>query len=315
MNTSTNASSSSTAAAAALLHVQQQQHHHQQQQIHTANQTKQATHLGGAVPPQQQPQQKMFTAAQQSTATPLSQSSTTQLSTQQLVSHATQLLSSKSTTIPQPPPSQQQQRNNGLANQGTAVQSNNTAVSLLQSNGHEIDPQNEQFSNVKRHMTQIQRLVTEHANGHGSTCKFVKDFALYKSIWELNRLSKKNPHVSLMKKMLQELPESDWPTPEVKGYVEGSIKKSEMPNTQIYLLNELLAQFYDCYKSALLSSEYFLDDSDLHLSNEEFTKIMVTSFAIRNRQPQTQAKLQRKLESEILKNELLKKFKTDYDFP
>merc|ERR1712110_1394808 len=112
-----------------------------------------------------------------------------------------------------------------------------------------------------------------------------------------------------------ELPEEDWPTSEVKGYVEGSIKKSEMPNTQIYLLNELLGQFYDCYKHALMGCEYFSEDSDLHLSNEEFTKIMVTSFAIRNRQPQTQAKLQRKMESELLKNELLKKFKTDQDFP
>lgn len=118
-----------------------------------------------------------------------------------------------------------------------------------------------------------------------------------------------------MKKMLQELPEEDWPTSEVKGYVEGSIKKSEMPNTQIYLLNELLGQFYDCYKSALANCEYFENDPDLHLSNEDFTKIMVTSFAIRNRQPQTQAKLQRKMESELLKNELLKKFKTDQDFP
>ena len=95
---------------------------------------------------------------------------------------------------------------------------------------------NEQFCNVKRHMTLIQKLVTEHAKTHGPGCKFVKNFALCKSIWELNRLSKKNPHVSLMKKMLQEMPEKEWPTPQVKGFVEGSIKKSEMPNTQIFLL-------------------------------------------------------------------------------
>merc|ERR1711937_916343 len=88
---------------------------------------------------------------------------------------------------------------------------------------------NEQFSNVKRQMASIQRLVTDHAKVHGQHCKFVKNFALCKSIWELNRLSKKNPHVSLMKKMLQELPENEWPTPEVKVFVEGSIKKSEMP--------------------------------------------------------------------------------------
>jgi len=68
---------------------------------------------------------------------------------------------------------------------------------------------NEQFCNVKRHMTLIQKLVTEHAKAHGPGCKFVKNFALCKSIWELNRLSKKNPHVSLMKKMLQEMPEKE----------------------------------------------------------------------------------------------------------
>ena len=202
--------------------------------------------------------------------------------------------------------------NNQLSNQLSNSQNTNQKISDLTETA---DVVNEQFSNVKRHMTTIQRLVTEHANSHPENCKFVKDFALYKSIWELNRLSKKNPHVSLMKKMLQELPEEDWPTSEVKGYVEGSIKKSEMPNTQIYLLNELLGQFYDCYKHALGNCEYFENDPDLHLSNEDFTKIMVTSFAIRNRQPQTQAKLQRKMESELLKNELLKKFKTDQDFP
>lgn len=164
-------------------------------------------------------------------------------------------------------------------------------------------------------MTLIQKLVTEHAKSHGPGCKFVKNFALCKSIWELNRLSKKNPHVSLMKKMLQEMPEKEWPTPQVKGFVEGSIKKSEMPNTQIFLLNDLLMQFFTCYKTALSACRNFIGDPDLELSNDEFTKIMVTSFAIRNRQPQTQAKLQRKQESEIMRHELLKKFKSDFDFP
>ena len=164
----------------------------------------------------------------------------------------------------------------------------------------------DQFTNVKRHMAEIQQLVTEHIELKHPNCKFIPDFSTKKSIWELNRLSKKNPHVSLMKKMLQELPDEKWPTDQVRGFVEGSIKKSEMPNPQVTILMDLLIQFYYCYRQALAKSPFFKDDLDLQLTNEEFTKIMITSFAIRNRQPQTQAKLARKQEGDLLRNEILK---------
>lgn len=84
-------------------------------------------------------------------------------------------------------------------------------------------------------MVKIQELITQYATNNPS-CSLKKDFYMNSSIWELNRISKKNPHISLIKKMLQDLDGNDWPSANCKLFVEGSLRKSDIDRESINLL-------------------------------------------------------------------------------
>ena len=143
--------------------------------------------------------------------------------------------------------------------------------------------------------------------GHGMAeghCKLSKTFYKNSAIWELNRISKKNPHLSLIKKMLQELSDEELPTLNAKKFIDGNLKKSQLDKVSQVTLNKFLWEFYKCYKDALMGCDIFKDDSDLHYQEEEFCKIILGGYATRNRQPSTHNKLWKKQEGMLLEKQL-----------
>lgn len=144
-----------------------------------------------------------------------------------------------------------------------------------------------QLLNVKSNMKLIRELMVEYVKANPHVPIPMETILKNGTIWELNRISKIRPHISLLKKMITNFSHSNLPNEEIGRFLEGSIKKSELSKDQLPVFNNFCVEIFEHYKNALSKDSKFTHDPDLHLSRDDFLKEMVQSFSLRNRQPQT----------------------------